>query len=76
MPTRSADFKFDSNRSIDENLAAFVQTLHAEDPELAALFEVEFQKLLPLPLEAAARTAARTRFNSAIATGLDSLIKP
>ncbi len=46
MPTRTGVFEIDDTKSFDANLAAFIESLEADDPVLAGALKTELLRLL------------------------------
>lgn len=70
-----ADFKFDINKSVEENINIFFAIMKLADEEMAELLINNIDKMTPLPDQARQRTAARIAFNQAIMEGLETLNK-
>jgi hypothetical protein len=67
------DFEFDAEKSMAENIAAFHAHLAKENPEFAQLLSAELPALVPLPQQAAQRTARRAAFNQVVVQHLDEV---
>lgn len=68
------DFTLDGNKRFGENATDFLENVKEIDPEMAAILEANWDKLLPVVLGGERDTKARTAFNEAIATALDDLL--
>lgn len=65
------DFNFDAGKRFTENCADFLESVKDIDPEMAAILEANWDKLLAVVREGERDTKARTTFNEAIAAALD-----
>ena len=71
-----AEFKFDINKSAQENIDLFLVLIRLVDEEMAKLLVHNIDKMTPFPDQGPQRTAARVAFNKAIMEGLENLNKP
>jgi hypothetical protein len=71
-----AKFKFDINKSVQENIDSFIELMGLVDEEMAKLLVSNMDKMIPFPDQGPQRTAARVAFNKAIMEGLENLNKP
>ncbi len=71
-----AEFKFDINKSVQENIDLFLALMGLVDEEMAKLLIGNMNKMTPFPNQGPQRTAARVAFNKAIMEGLEYLNKP
>ncbi len=69
-------FSFDPNLLLDDNIALFYKHLESVDAEMAEILKANIAKLLPFPEDAQTRTPLRTKFHSAVATGLERISTP
>jgi hypothetical protein len=69
------EFKFDINKSVQENIDSFFILLKLVDEEMANLLISNIDKMIPLPEEAHQKTSARVTFNEAVKEGLEKLKK-
>ena len=67
-----ADFKFDINKSVEENIDSFFIILKLFDGEMADLLIGNIDKMSPLP-DQRHRKTARVAFNNAVMEGLEKL---
>ena len=70
-----AEFKFDIEKSVQENIDLFLVQMGLVDEEMAKLFVGNMNKITPFPDQGPQRTAARVTFNKAIMEGLENLNK-
>ncbi|WP_428304802.1 hypothetical protein [Lacipirellula sp.] len=63
-------FRFDGNKSVDDNLDSFFEHLKGVNAEFSAILREEIGTMIPLP-EGQRRTTARTAFSTAVARKLD-----
>jgi len=68
------DFTIDGGKRFPENCAHFLENVRDIDPEMAAILEANWEKLLSVVREGERDTKARTTFNEAIAVALDELL--
>jgi len=68
-----ADFKFDINKSVEENIDSFFILLKLVDEEMANLLIGNIGKMIPLSDQPRQRTNARDAFNKAVVEGLEKL---
>ena len=68
-----ADFKFDINKSVQENIDSFFILLKLFDEEMANLLIENIGKMIPLTDHPRQRTNARDVFNKAVMEGLEKL---
>jgi hypothetical protein len=69
-----AEFKFDINKSVQENIDLFLVLMGLVDEEMTKLLVDNMGKMTPSPEQGPQRTAARVAFNKAIMEGLENLI--
>lgn len=69
-----SDFIFDDSKRFADNCAAFLESVKEIDPEMAALLEANWCKLLAVVCDGERDSKARTTFNEAIAAALDDLL--
>ena len=69
-----SDFKFDINKSVEENIKAFHAKMKLFDEEMATLLVSNIDKMTPLPDQVRDRTSARVDFNKAVMEGLENLV--
>ena len=69
-----SDFIFGDSKRFADNCAAFLESLEEIDPEMAALLEANWGKLLAVVCDGERDSKARTTFNEAIAAALDDLL--
>ncbi|WP_139784788.1 hypothetical protein [Roseovarius sp. A-2] len=65
------DFSLDDCKRFPENCKAFLDNVKSSDPEMAAILEANWSKLLAVVCDGERDTKARTTFNEAIAAALD-----
>ena len=70
------EFKFDINKSVQENIDLFIVLMGLVDEEMTKLLVRNMDKMTPFPDQGPQRTAARVAFNKAIMEGLENLNKP
>lgn len=70
------EFKFDINKSVQENIDLFIVLMGLVDEEMTKLLVGNMDKMTPFPDQGPQRTAARVAFNKAIMEGLENLNKP
>ena len=70
-----AEFKFDINKSVQENIDLFLVVMGLVDKEMAKLLVGNMDKMTPFPDQGPQRTAARVAFNKIIMEGLENLNK-
>ena len=70
-----AEFRFDEGKRFPENCEAFLESIKAEDPEMAAILLDNWDSLVAIVREGERDLQARREFNSAVETALDSLVK-
>ena len=68
------DFTLDGNKRFGENATDFLENIKEIDPEMAAILEANWDKLLSVVRGGERDTKARTAFNEAIATALDDFL--
>jgi hypothetical protein len=71
-----AEFKFDINKPVQENIQTFFTRLGLIDEEMAKLLIGNINKMTPFPEQGIQRKAARVAFNKAILEGLENLNNP
>lgn len=71
-----ADFRFDEGKSFAENSEAFLEAIKADNPKMAAILSDNWDALIAVVREGERDLKVRGEFNSAVASALDSLIKP
>ncbi len=69
-----SDFIFGDGKRFANNCAAFLESVEEIDPEMAALLEANWGKLLAVVCAGERDSKARTTFNEAIAAALDDLL--
>ena len=69
-----SDFIFDDSKRFSGNCTAFVESVKGVDPEMAAILEANWAKLLAVVCDGERDTKARTTFNEAIAVALDEIL--
>lgn len=69
-----SDFIFDDSKRFSGNCTAFVESVKDIDPEMAAILEANWAKLLAVVCDGERDTKARTTFNEAIAAALDEIL--
>ncbi len=67
------EFKFDIDKSVQENIASFFILLNLVDEEMTNLLIGNIKKMIPLPQQSSQRTNARIAFNEAVMEGLELL---
>lgn len=70
------EFKFDINKSVQENIDLFIVLMGLVDEEMTMLLVQNMDKITPFPDQGPQRTAARMAFTKAIMEGLENLNKP
>ncbi|MRG71105.1 hypothetical protein GH722_04940 [Alphaproteobacteria bacterium HT1-32] len=68
------DFTLDGNKRFGENATDFLDNVKDIDPEMAAILEANWNKLLPVVRGGERDTKSRTAFNEAIAAALDDFL--
>ncbi len=68
-----ADFRFDDNKSFDENCEAFLEVIKADDAEMAAILRNNWNALVSIVRERERDLNARSEFNTNVATVLDAI---
>ena len=71
-----AGFRFDESNRFAVNCEAFLEAIKADDPEMAAILLDNWDALVAVVREGERDSKARGEFNSAVASVLDSLVKP
>ena len=71
-----ADFRFDEGKRFAENCEAFLEAIKADNPEMAAILRDNWDTLVKVVIEGERDSSTRGVFNSAVASALDSLVKP
>ena len=71
-----ADIRFDEGKRFAENCEAFLEAIKADNPEMATILRDNWDALVAGVQEGARDLKARGEFNSAVASALDSLVKP
>ena len=71
-----ADIRFDEGKRFAENCEAFLEAIKADNPEMATILRDNWDALVAVVQEGARDLKARGEFNSAVASALDSLVKP
>lgn len=71
-----ADFRFDEGKRFAKNCEAFLEAIKVDNPEMAAILSDNWDTLLAVVREGGRDSKARGVFNSAVASALDSLVKP
>lgn len=69
-----SDFIFDDSKRFSDNCTAFLESIKDIDPEMAAILEANWAKLLAVVRDGERDTKARTTFNEAIADSLDEIL--
>jgi len=67
------EFKFDINKSVQENIDLFIVLMGLVDEEMTKLLVGNMDKMTPFPDQGPQRTTARKTFNKAIMEGLENL---
>ncbi|MDE0685858.1 MAG: hypothetical protein OXI63_23250 [Candidatus Poribacteria bacterium] len=69
------DFYFDGNKNSSENFKAFLEVIKAEDPQMAAILQDNWDALVAVVRKGQRDSRARGEFNSSVAAALDSLVR-
>lgn len=69
-------FHFDEGKRFVENCEAFLEAITADNPEFATVLRDNWDVLLAVVREGERNSKARSELNSAVASALDSLVKP
>lgn len=69
-------FKFDIDKSVEENIDSFFILLKLVDEEMANLLIGNIGKMIPLSDQPRQRTSARNAFNKAVMEGLEEINNP
>lgn len=69
-----ANFQFDENKNFKENSSRFLEAIKSENPKLAAILCDNWDALVVVVREGEKDLRARSKFNSAVATALDSIV--
>lgn len=69
-------FDFDMNKRFPDNCGDFLEHAKDIDPEMAAILEASWDKLLAVVVAGERVAKARTTFNEEIASALDEFIAP
>lgn len=69
-----SDFIFSDSERFANNCTAFLESVEEFDPEMAALLEASWDKLLAVVRDGERDSKTRTTFNEAIAAALDDLL--
>ena len=70
-----AEFKFDIDITVEENIELFFTLMKLGDEEMADLLISNIDKMTPLPDQPRQRTISRVAFNEAVMEGLENLSK-
>ena len=68
------NFRFDDNKSFDENCEAFLEVIKADDAEMAAILRNNWNALVPIVREGERNSKARGEFNTNVAEILDAKV--
>lgn len=69
-----SDFIFDESKRFSGNCTAFVESVKDIDPEMAAILEANWVKVLAVVCDGERSNKARITFNQAIAAALDEIL--
>ena len=69
-------FRFDEDKSFEENCGVFLEAIEASNPDMATILRDNWDALLATVKDGARNSEARSVFNSAVASALDSLLDP
>ena len=67
-------FRFDDNRSFEENCDAFLEAVSTDDPEMATILRGNWDALVVIVHEGQRDSNARGDFNAKVASALDALV--
>ena len=65
-------FRFDENKSFEENCDAFLEAIETDDAEMAAILRGNWNALAPVVQEGDRDSKARAQFNTTVAAILDA----
>lgn len=68
------DFNFDEGKKFTDNCMDFLKSVKDVDPEMAAILEANWEKLLAVVSEGERDKNARAAFNKSIAFALDDFL--
>lgn len=71
-----ADFRFDEGKRFAENCEAFLEEINEDNPEMVAILRDNWDTLVAVVREGNRDYNTRSVFNKAVASALDSLVKP
>lgn len=69
-------FRFDENKSFEENCGVFLKAIEASNPIMATILRDNWQALLATVKDGTRNSGARSAFNSTVVSALDSLVDP
>jgi hypothetical protein len=67
-------FRFDDGKSFEDNCAAFLKVVTADDPDMATILQVNWKRLVGIVREGERDSKARGEFNATVASALDALV--
>ena len=67
---KTPSFRFDPELSVNDNVLAFLSEMDTRNHRLAEIFRQNISKMIPLPADQQARSAARVAFNAAVIAAL------
>ena len=68
-------FRFDDAKSFSENCDAFISSIEKIDAEMAAILRDNWDALVAIVREGERSSRARSHFNAAVASALDSAVR-
>lgn len=68
-------FRFDDGKSFPENCDAFLSSIEKIDADMAAILRDNWDALVAVVREGERNSRARSNFNAAVASALDSAVK-
>ncbi|MCT8999938.1 hypothetical protein [Chelativorans intermedius] len=70
-----AEFRFDDQKSFDENFESYLKALESVDKDMAVVLRANARLLAPILRDGDRDTKARQEFNERVATALDDLLE-
>ena len=69
------NFRFDENKSFEQNCDAFLEAINTDDAEMAAILRDNWNALVPVVRQGERHSKARGEFNTNVAAALDAKVK-